>query len=42
MDLESSDVIKFDLGSFLEGEMRTAKLKSDYNALIISSGVLGW
>ena len=35
MDWESSDVVGFDLGSLLEGQMRTAKLKSAYNSLII-------
>ena len=32
---ESSGVVGFDLGPLLEGEMRTAKLKSAYNLLII-------
>ena len=32
---ESSGVVEFDLGPLLEGQMRTAKLKSAYNSLII-------
>ena len=32
---ESSDVVKFDLGSLLSGQTRGAKLKSAYNFLII-------
>ena len=32
---ESSGVVGFDLGSLLEGQMRTAKLKSAYNSFII-------
>ena len=32
---ESSGVVRFDLGPLLEGQMRTAKLKSAYNSLII-------
>ena len=32
---ESSGVVGFDLGPLLEGQMRTAKLKSAYNSLII-------
>ena len=32
---ESSGVVGFDLGPLLEGQMRTAKLKSAYNLLII-------
>ena len=35
MDWESSDIFRFDLGSFLQGQKRTAKLKSAYNLLII-------
>ena len=33
---ESSGVVGFDLGPLLEGQMRTAKLKSAYNSLIIA------
>ena len=32
---ESSDVVRFDLGPLLQGEMRVAKLKSAFNLLII-------
>ena len=32
---ESSGVVGFDLEPLLEGQMRTAKLKSAYNSLII-------
>ena len=32
---ESSDVVRFDLGSLLHSQMRIAKLKSAYNSLII-------
>ena len=35
MGWESSGVVGFDLGPLLEGPMRTAKLKSAYNSLII-------
>ena len=35
MRWESSGVVRFDLGPLLEGQMRTAKLKSAYNSLII-------
>ena len=35
MGWESSGVVGFDLGPLLEGQMRTAKLKSAYNFLII-------
>ena len=35
MDWESSGVVGFDLGPLLEGQMRTAKLESAYNLLII-------
>ena len=35
MGWESSGVVGFDLGPLLEGKMRTAKLKSAYNLLII-------
>ena len=34
MRWESSGVVGFDLRPLLEGEMRTAKLKSAYNSLI--------
>ena len=32
---ESSGMVGIDLGPLLEGQMRTAKLKSAYNSLII-------
>ena len=35
MGWESSGVVRFDLGPLLQGQMRTAKLKSAYNLLII-------
>ena len=35
MGFESSDVVRFDLASFLQCQMRKAKLKSAYNSLII-------
>ena len=42
MGCESSDVVRFDLGSRLQGQTRIAKLKSVYNALIIGPRGLGW
>ena len=35
MRRESSGVVRFDLGPLVQGQMRTAKLKSAYNSLII-------
>ena len=35
MDWESSDVVRFDLGPLLQGQMKIAKFKSAYNLLII-------
>ena len=35
MGWESSGVFGFDLGPLIQGQMRTAKLKSAYNSLII-------
>ena len=35
MGWESSDVFRFELGPLPQGRMRTAKLKSPYNLLII-------
>ena len=32
---ESYDVVRFDLGPLLQGQMRIAKVKSAYNSLII-------
>ena len=42
MGWESSGVVGFDLGPLLQGQMRTAKLKSAYISLIIGPRVLGW
>ena len=42
MGWESSGVVGFDLGPLLQGQMRTAKLKSAYNSLIIGPTGLGW
>ena len=35
MGCESSDVVRFDPGPLLQGEMRKVKLKSAYSSLII-------
>ena len=35
MACESSDVVRFDLGPLVQGQMRIAKLKSAYNSLIM-------
>ena len=37
MGWESFDVVRFDLGPLLQGQMRIGKLKSAYNPLIIDS-----
>ena len=42
MCCESSDVVRFDLGPLLQGQMRIAKLKSAYNSVIIGPRSLGW
>ena len=42
MCCESSDMVRFDLGPLLQGQMRIAKLKSAYNSLIIDPRGLGW
>ena len=42
MCCESSDVVRFDLGPLLQGQMRIAKLKSAYNSLVIDPRGLGW
>ena len=42
MRWESSVVVRFDLGPLLQGQMRTAKLKSAYKSLIIGPRCLGW
>ena len=35
MGLASSDVVRFDLGPLLQGQMRIPKLKSAYNSFIV-------
>ena len=35
MGYESSDMVRFDLGCLLQGQMRIGKIKSAYNSLII-------
>ena len=42
MGWESSGVVRFDLGPPHQGQMRTSKLKSAYNLLIIGPTRLGW
>ena len=42
MGWESSSVVGIDLGPLLQGQMRTAKVKSVYNSLIIGPRGLGW
>ena len=39
MGYESSDVVRFDLGPLLQGQMRVAKLKSAFNLLIVENAV---
>ena len=39
---ESSGMVRFHLGPIRQGEVRTAKLKSAYNLLIIDPSGLGW
>ena len=41
MGWESFGVVRFDLGP-LQGQMRTAKVKSAYYSLIIGRRGLGW
>ena len=41
MGWESFDVVRFDLGPLLQGQMRIAKHKSAYNLLIICRTGLG-
>ena len=41
MAWKSFDVVRFDLGSLLQGQKRIAKLKSAYNSLIIGPRGLG-
>ena len=40
MDKESSDMVRFDLGSLLQGQIRIAKVKSAYKLLILGPRVL--
>ena len=40
MGWESFDVVRFDLEPLLQSQMRTTKLKSAYNSLIIDPRVL--
>ena len=42
MGWEFSGFVGFDLGSLLQGQMRTAKLKTAYNSLIIGPRGFGW
>ena len=42
MGWECSGVVGFDLWILLQGQMRTAILKSAYNSLIIGPRGLGW
>ena len=35
MGWKSSDVLRFDRGPLIQGQMRTSKLKGSYNSLII-------
>ena len=42
MGCKSSDVVRSDLGSLLQGQTRIAKLKSAYSSLIIGPRGLGW
>ena len=42
MGWESSGMVGFDLGPLVLGQMKTAKLKSAYNSLIIDPRGLGW
>ena len=41
MRLESFDVVRYDLGPFLQGQMKIPKLKSAYRSFIIVSTPLG-
>ena len=42
MGWESVNMVRFDLGTLLQGQMRIAKLKSAYNSLIIGPRGLEW
>ena len=42
MGLESSGVVRFDLGPLLQGQLSIAKLQSAYNLFIIGPRGSGW
>ena len=42
MGCESCDVVRFDLESLLQGQIRKAKLKSAYNSFIVGPRGFGW
>ena len=42
MGWESVDMVRFDLGTLLQGQRRITKLKSAYNSLIIGPRGLEW
>ena len=42
MGCESVDMVRFDLGTLLQGQMRITKIESAYNSLIIGDRDLGW
>ena len=42
MGCESVDMVRFDLGTLLQGQRRIAKIESAYNSLIIGNRDLGW
>ena len=42
MGCESVDMVQFDLGTLLQGQMRITKIESAYNSLIIGDRDLGW
>ena len=42
MGCESVDMVRFDLGTLLQGQMRIAKIESAYNSFIVGDRDLGW
>ena len=42
MRCESVDMVRFDLGTLLQDQMRIAKIESAYNSLVIGDRDLGW
>ena len=42
MGLESSGVVRFDLGPLLQGQSSIAKIQSAYSSFIIGPRGLGW